>query len=146
MKIKKNQFIPKCAEKYKGRYPITWRSTWERSFMQWLDLNPGVVEWSSESVIIYYWDPVRGRKRRYYPDFMAKILNKDDEIVKYIIEVKPKHETKPPINTGKKSTKTLQYQKITYATNQAKWKSAEIYCKKMGMYFKVLTELSLFKR
>jgi len=145
MKNKKKQFIPKCVEKYKGRYPIIPRSTWERSFMQWLDLNPGVIEWSSESVIIYYYDPIRKRKRRYYPDFMAKILNKDDKIVKYIIEIKPEHETKPPIITKGKSTKTLQYQKITYITNQAKWKSAENYCKKMGIYFKVLTEFQLFK-
>lgn len=113
---------------------------------QWLDSNPDVVEWSSEGHIIYYYDPVQMKKRRYYPDFFAKILNKNREPIKYIIEVKPHKETIPPRVTKKQSKKTKLYNESTYLRNQAKFKAATEYCKKMGYHFSILTEKQLFGR
>jgi hypothetical protein len=139
------QFIPRQPKKYVGRYPIVVRSRWERMFAQWLDANPHILEWSSESVAIPYYDPVRLKKRRYFPDFYVKTKSREDRPVKYIVELKPNHELYPPKNTGKKSKKTMLYQQSTYHTNQAKFRAAEDYCKKMGLRWKVLSEENLFK-
>jgi len=140
------KFVPRNIEKYTGRLPIVIRSSWERMMCQWLDSNPDVIEWSSESHIVYYYDPVRMKKRRYYPDFFAKIVNKDGNPVKYIIEVKPNKETKEPRVTKKQSKKTQLYNEATYLTNQAKFNAAQKYCKKMGYNFKIITERELFGR
>ncbi len=113
---------------------------------QWLDANPEVVNWSSESHIIYYYDPVQMKQRRYYPDYFATILNSDKQPVKYIIEVKPNKETRPPVKTRGQSKKTKLYQEATWVTNQAKFNAAQQYCKKLGYHFKLLTENEMFGR
>jgi hypothetical protein len=138
-------FTPKFPEKYKGNYPIVSRSTWEMQFMKWCDNNPLVVEWSSESVKIPYFDPTKQRRRNYYPDFMIKVIDKKDNIVSYIIEIKPHKETVPP-KKGRKSRKTMLHEHLTYQINQAKWKAAQDYCKKLGWKFKTFTERHLFGR
>lgn len=138
------EFIPKNYKKYTGTYPIRILSEWERLFCQYCDLTPTILEWSSESIAIPYFDPVKGHKRRYYPDFKVKILNKDNSIDKYIIEIKPDRETRQPKMAGKKSRKTQKTQELTYLTNCAKWKAASNYCNKMGLKFKIITEKTLF--
>ncbi len=141
---KLEKFVPFNVGKYKGKYPIIIRSSWERMMCQWLDSNTDVTEWSSESHIIYYYDPVQMKNRRYYPDFFAKILNKNRQSVRYIIEVKPHKETIAPRVTKKQSTKTKLHNESTYLTNQAKFEAAGEYCKKMGYQFKILTEKEIF--
>ncbi|GAF87684.1 unnamed protein product, partial [marine sediment metagenome] len=74
------------------------------------------------------------------------ILNKRKEPVKYIIEVKPNKETKPPMKTRGQSKKTQLYQEATWLTNQAKFNAAQQYCKKLGYRFKLLTEKQMFGR
>lgn len=64
-----SEFVPKNPRKYIGRYPILARSSWERMFAQWLDLQESIIKWSSESIQIRYFDPVQQKIRRYYPDF-----------------------------------------------------------------------------
>jgi hypothetical protein len=144
-KHNQGQFIPKFPKKYVGSYPIVVRSHWERLMCQWLDCNDGVVEWSSESITIQYYDPVQKKKRRYYPDFFARMKTQKG-ISEYVIEVKPHKETKPPSKKGKKSAKTKLYQEATYLTNIAKFKAAELWCNKMGYKFKVLTEKQMFRK
>ena len=139
-----SQFIPKNPKKYCGTYPILIRSSWERMYAQYLDMNPAIVKWSSEDVSIKYFDPVQQRIRRYYPDFYQMVLDKDNKFREYIVEIKPAKETKPPRKTGKKSKKTLKHQHAAYLTNQAKFKAANEYCKKMNFEFKILTERQLF--
>ena len=141
---KHGQFVPRSPKKYKGRYPIVVRSSWERSMCQWLDRNPHVVEWSSESIFIHYFDPVRNKKRRYFPDFYILMKDKNDKLSQFIVEVKPYKETIPPSNRGKKSKKTKVYETKTYTTNQAKFDAARQWCDKMGMEFVILTEKQLF--
>ena len=145
-KRNKNKFIPRFPNKYVGRYPIVIRSSWERMACQWLDSDPRVLKWSSESHIVYYYDPIQMKNRRYYPDFFAVILNKHKEPVKYIIEVKPNKETRPPVKTRGQSKKTQLYQEATWLTNQAKFDAAQKYCKKLGYHFKLLTEKEMFGR
>lgn len=135
----KGTFTPKFPEKYKGKYPIIIRSEWERLFAQYLDRNNSVIEWSSESIVIPYQDPINGRKRRYYPDFFFK-TDKD----KFLIEIKPHKEIIPPKKSKKKSKKTMIYETKTYRINYAKFNAASDFCKKMGYKFKIITEKELF--
>lgn len=139
------EFIPQNGEKYIGRYPIVIRSSWERMVCQWLDSNRDVIEWSSEQHVVHYYDPVQMKRRRYYPDFYAKILDQQGKPSRYIIEVKPLKETKPPRKTRKQSKKTQLYQEATWITNQAKFDAAKQYCKKFGFHFQLLTERELFE-
>lgn len=138
-------FLPENGSKYTGKYPIIIRSTWERMVCQWLDSNKDVVSWSSEGHIIHYYDPVQMKRRRYYPDFYAKILDKDGVPSEYIIEVKPFKETQPPRKTRKQSKKTQLYNETTYLRNQAKFDAAKQYCRKFGFQFQLLTERELFR-
>jgi len=139
----KTVYNPMFPQKYKGKYPIVSRSSWELQFMKWCDANPNILQWSSESVKIPYYDPVKQRQRRYYPDFWLKVKCKDGNTVKWVVEVKPYKESVPP-KPGKKTNKTRIYEAKTYKTNQAKWRAAVDYCGKMGFKFKILTERELF--
>jgi hypothetical protein len=134
------EFIPKYPEKYMGRYPIVARSSWEYRLCQWLDLNPTIYEWSSEGHCISYLDPFTTKSRRYYPDFFVRTKNR-----KFIVEIKPEKFTKMPISDSKSSEKTINTRKQTYYLNQAKFKAAKEYCKKMGFEFLILTEKQLFR-
>jgi aspartokinase len=60
-------------------------------------------------------------------------------IKKYIVEIKPSAQTKPPVQ-GKKKHKTMVYETIRYAQNQAKWEAAVKYSNKHGYEFLILTE------
>ena len=148
VKRKKNknqgQFIPKNPDKYTGSYPIIVRSSWERMFCQWLDANQNVMSWTSEGVVIPYYDPIQQKRRRYYPDFWVK-WNTPQGIQQFLIEIKPNKETKAPKSSRYKSTKTQLYQEATWVTNQAKFEAAEKYCRKMGWNWKILTEKQLFR-
>jgi len=137
-------YSPINEEKYIGKeYPIC-RSSWENVFCNWCDRNPNVVKWSSEAIQIPYYDPTKRKMRRYYPDFTMIILDKNGKENKYVIEIKPKSQTYPPIKKNKKSSSYL-YEYVTYQINIAKWNATIMFCKKMGMNFKILTEDDLFK-
>jgi len=137
-------FKPENIEKYKGdTYPIC-RSSYEVKFCRWLDNNPNVLEWASETVEINYFDPVSKKKRRYYRDFYMKVVNKDGNVIRYIIEIKRNKETKPPVVRKNKKIKSMIYEQNTWETNKAKWVAATEWCKLHGMSFKLVTENQLF--
>lgn len=144
MKRKQYPYTPKFINKYIGRYPIKFRSSWELRFAQWLDYNESVIKWSSERHAISYYDPVQMKYRRYFPDFYAKIKS-DNRYTEYIIEIKPKKETRPPRKTNKQSKKTKLWQEATYITNSAKFQAAQEYCRKFGYCWKIVSEDILFK-
>ena len=75
---------------------IICRSLWERRVCKYLDENINVLRWGSEELIIPYYSPVDKKNHRYYPDFIAEIKDKSGNIKTYVIEVKPKKQTKPP--------------------------------------------------
>jgi hypothetical protein len=135
------EFIPKNTKKYVGSYPIIIRSGWERRFCTWVDVNQNIIEWSAEDIVIPYLDPIiLNKKRRYYPDFWIKTKNNQ----RFIIEVKPLKDTRPPRASKKKSRKTILTEQKTYKMNLAKFKAAKQYADKMGMTFKIITEKELF--
>jgi len=111
---------------------------WERRVCRYLDENINIIRWGSEELTIPYYSPVDRKMHRYFPDFIAEIKTSDNKINTYVIEVKPKKQTKPP----KKRKKTKSYIKecMTYSINEAKWESAKKYCKNNGWDFIIITE------
>ena len=118
---------------------IICRSLWERRVCKYLDENNNVIQWGSEEITIPYYSPIDKKTHKYYPDFIAEIKSPSGEIRTYIIEVKPKKQTKPP-NKKKRKNKSYIKECITYTINEAKWKSAKTLCNKQGWNFIILTE------
>jgi hypothetical protein len=140
----KSLYKPEYPNKYKGNpNNIICRSSWERKFCRWCDLNENILEWGSEEFFIPYFDPTTNRIRRYFPDFIIKVREQTGEIKKYVIEVKPKRQTIPPVQTSKKRTRTYITEVKTYAMNQAKWEAAKEWCKDRMIEFRIITENEL---
>tara|TARA_X000001036_G_scaffold128714_1_gene121708 strand:- start:3328 stop:3768 length:441 start_codon:yes stop_codon:yes gene_type:complete len=134
------KFKPKNYKKYKGDpTKIFYRSLWERRFMVYCDNNPKVLEWASEEVIIPYVSPLDKKVHRYFPDFSIKYEDTRGNIIREIIEVKPKKQTKKP-KEPKRKTKRYLEECQTYAVNMTKFKAAEEYCKDRKLKFRILTE------
>ena len=140
----KGKFVPQNPQKYVGDVNnIVWRSSWEKQFLRWCDVNPSVLKYSSEEVVIPYIHPMDNKPHRYFPDMMLELQKRDGTVEKVMVEIKPSKECVPPAPT--KNKKTLTEATITYMINQAKWKAAQAFCQKHGMRFVVLTEKELFK-
>ena len=107
--------------------------------MVYCDLNENILEWGSEEIAIPYRSPIDNKVHRYFPDFYVKLKETTGKIKKYIIEVKPKKQLKPP-KKPKRQTKGYLYETYEYARNQAKWKAASESCKDRLYVFKVMTE------
>ena len=136
----KGKYTPTNPEKYKGNpYNIIYRSLWERKFMVYCDTNDKIIEWGSEEIIIPYLSPWDGKVHRYFPDFYIKVKQSNDNIKKFIIEVKPKKQTKPPKPVERKTKRWINEVR-TFGINEAKWKHASKWCKNNDMEFKILTE------
>ena len=136
----KGRYTPKNPKKYKGdHHNIVYRSLWERKFMVYCDNSDNILEWGSEEIIIPYLSPWDGKLHRYFPDFYIKVRQASGNIKKFIIEVKPKKQTRPPEPVHRKTKKWLNEVK-TYSINEAKWKSASEWCSNNNMEFKILTE------
>ena len=135
---KKSQYYPSYPKKYKGNpNNIICRSNWERKFCQWCDNNENILEWGSEELWIPYKSPVDRRVHRYFPDFIIKVKESTGQVKPYIVEVKPKKQTKPP------TSKSSPFDVKTYAINEAKWKAAKEFCDDRRIGFKIITEEEL---
>ena len=136
----KSKYQPSYPRKYKGDpNNIICRSSWERKFCRWCDLNESILEWGREEFWIPYLSPVDNRVHRYFPDFIIKVKESAGQVKTYVVEVKPKKQTQPP-KKPKRQTKSYIYECKTYAVNQAKWKAAVEFCKDHMIQFKVITE------
>lgn len=146
-KTYKGKYKPEHPEKYLGDVNnIVFRSLWERKLMVRCDLNPNVIKWGSEEIIVQYWSTVDKRERRYFTDFVVKHKTKSGKIETLLIEVKPNKERFPPLPPKRKTQKTkTRYlnEMLTYKRNQDKWAAASAYAKKRGMKFVVMDEYSL---
>ena len=127
-KFKKGFYIPINEEKYKQptdktmnkyQYP-EYRSSWELFYMKMLDNSDKVEYWGTESFHIPYFDSVKMKWRRYFPDFFIKLTDG----TKLIHEIKPSSQQKQQLNIDK-------------------WQAAENYCKQKGIIFQVITEKHL---
>lgn len=142
-KTYKGKFRATNPQKYRGDISnIVYRSLWELRFMKWCDTNDSILEWGSEIIVIPYISPVDKKPHRYFVDFYIKVQNKDKEIKKYLVEIKPERFTKPP-NIPQKKTKKFIEEVFQYGVNDAKWKAAFEYCLDRNMEFIILTEKDL---
>jgi len=140
--IYKGKFIPKNYSKYLGNVTnITYRSSYELKFMNWCDKNESVTGWVSEEIAIPYRNPMDNRIHKYFVDFYVEVTDKTGHKKAYLIEVKPKRFTKPP--EKRRKTKKYLQEVANYAVNEAKWKSAEIFCKEKNLTFMLVTEKEL---
>ena len=139
----KSIYKPSYPEKYKGDVNnIICRSSWERRFCNWCDLNESIISWGSEEFCIPYYNPVKERVCRYFPDFIIKVKEQSGQIKTYVVEVKPQRETLPPKQKSR-TTKSYLNECRTYAVNQAKWKAAKEWCADRMLEFIVITENEL---
>lgn len=144
-----------------------YRSSWERLFMQYCDLNENVVRWASEPVGIPYLNPVANMKycvkqglnpndphnwkrSMYYTDFWIELKdNITGNIKRIFIEIKPYKETQQPQpikeNASMKEHKAYNRSAEIYLVNQAKWVAAKKYFESKGAEFMVMTEKTLQK-
>lgn len=140
--FKQGIFKPKNTEKCLNKSDIIYRSHLEFRLMRMCDLNPLVLEWSSETVIIPYYNPVKNSLARYFVDAYI-VLNTADGPKKYLVEIKPEKQTKPPVPSKRKSNKTVLHENATWAVNNKKWEAARQFAKKRGMEFIIITEKDL---
>ena len=104
----KGKYKVRAPYKYKGNpTKVIYRSLWELKFMTYCDTNINILEWGSEEVYMWYKSPIDNRPHRYFPDFYIKVREKNGTIKKYIIEVKPQRQTKPPARPKRQT-------KVTY--------------------------------
>ena len=132
------RFIPKNPHKYRGDVDkIFARSSWEASVMKFFDSSTAVISWASEEIAIPYLKPEDARVHHYYPDFVVEFRDKEGNIKKEIVEVKPLHESDVAYAKHERSKAALE-------TNEAKWKAAIDFAGRNGMTFRVITEKSIF--
>ena len=135
----KGKYKIKKPEKYAGDASnVIFRSLWERNAFRWCEDNPKVKLWNSEGVVVPYKCSVDKKLHRYFVDLLIEMDNKKV----YLVEIKPKSQTVPPV---KKSRKTKRYinEAMTFSRNQDKWNAADKFAKHNGWEFQVWTEETL---
>lgn len=136
-------FIPANPHKCQNKEPVVYRSAWEARFLRYIDNNPNVLIWLSETYSISYLCPTDNKMHKYYPDFFIKILKEDNTQENILIEIKPECQTIPPKNNKRKKPETYLTEFTTWKKNEAKWKFAVEWCKKHNFTFKIMNEYDL---
>ena len=121
----KGKFTPQNKQKFLSKRSPVYRSMWERRFMLYCDRSENIMEWDSESIHIPYLSPKDNRWHNYYPDFYIKYKDKNNKVIKALVEIKPHFQKKWDINL-------------------AKWEACQKYCYEQDLDFRVLTERELF--
>lgn len=141
-KYKQGIFNPINGHKYKGSTPIVFRSNLELLFYRWADRNDKVLQWGSESIVIPYISPKDGKMHRYFVDGVL-LLETDVGVKKFLVEIKPERQTKPPSLNPRMSRKNVLLEQLNWAMNSSKWEAAKNWCAKNGFEFVILTEKDL---
>lgn len=126
-----------------GAYAAQYRSSWELRLMGWLDSNPNVVEWGSERIVIQYVDRADHNPHRYYMDFDFTVRDREGKLHRFLVEVKPDAETRPPVppkRLTESAKRNFLMKQLTYAKNVSKWEAARKYATAKGYSFMILTE------
>lgn len=142
-------FNPLNPQKYVGDPgKIIFRSSWEKKFATFCDLNEKVLAWSSETIQIPYQNPVEGGTKTYNIDFYLKIRKEDGSIKEYIAEVKPSKKLNKPQLTGSRINEKRMNAHIVqmkeYAINMHKFQAAQEWARARGWDFIIITENFLF--
>ena len=146
---KSGKYEPKNPEKYIGDvHNIIYRSSWELRFCIYCDNNDGIVKWSSEPVVIPYYNPLDKKEHNYNVDFYIKVAKESSEEQEWLIEIKPKKQIEKPIFEGITTLpklKSYNRNMQIWITNQAKFKAAREWAEKRDYRFGVIGEDFLFK-
>lgn len=135
-------YQPRNPKKYRGDIKnIKYRSSWELKLAIWCDMNPKVLKWNIEGVVVPYICDTDQKWHRYYVDFWVRVEEKDGTIAEKLIEVKPSKECKPPRKNKNMKVYARAYR--TWLKNSSKWTYAKKYAEKRGMKFHILTEKQL---
>lgn len=142
---KSGEFHPKNREKYIGKSEtIVYRSSWELNALRFFDQNPNVLRWSYEDIKIKYLKPMPNGNMKmatYIPDAYVEYTNRNGELKKELLEIKPKKQT---VRSKSRNINQKMYEDYVYAVNMCKWEAAERWCKSQGIIFRVITEVSIF--
>lgn len=138
----KGLYTLKYPEKYLGNpNTVRFMSSWELFTFRQLEHNPFVIKWASEEIAIPYFHPLKRKICDYYPDLYIEVIDKEERLVKHLIEIKPKKQA-----SLKGCKRGNDYDKAAYVVNEAKWKAARSFCEKYGLIFQIVTEDELFKK
>lgn len=135
--FRQGAYTVKNTEKYVGKGSPRYRSGWELTFMMFLDSNDNVLQWASESISIPYRNPLTGKQSMYVPDFLVMYRGRNNTTIAELIEIKPKKQSLI-------ESKASDRDRAIVAVNYAKWASAQQWCKKNGLTFRVVTEDDIF--
>lgn len=142
----KKRFRPNHPEKYMGDFEnIIIRSSWELRVFQFCDNNPNVLRWGSEEIAIPYMKPFPGgyKPANYYPDLYVEYNDREGNLIKELIEVKPEKFTKA---SRSRNSATKAFENMQYIVNMAKFTAASNWCEREGVKFSVLSEKSIFRK
>lgn len=139
-RFRQGVFVPINRDKFIGTKAF-YRSGLELKFMRFCDSNPNVLKWGSENVVVPYISPLDNKVHRYFVDNFVTI-KENNTITRYLIEIKPDRQTRPPVTKYKKK-EHLIYEQATYAVNSAKWEAARKICNQKGWQFLIITEKHL---
>ena len=124
---------PKHTKKYYSSVmdqPIIYRSGLELQFIQYCENNIKVAKWASEPIEIKYFNRLKNKEARYYPDYVIEHVSGD----RVIVEIKPGNQCKKPDATDS------QWLKEAWVTNMDKWTAAKKFAEDRGMKFIIVTE------
>lgn len=146
-KYDNGKYTTRNPEKYIGDiYNIIYRSSYEKRFCQYCDMNPNIIKWSSEPVGIPYWSPIDKREHTYYVDYYIQVKKLDNTIENWLIEVKPENQyklnKKPQLigNLTEKKLHTYNEKMKVWITNRAKFEAATRFAQSRGYKFGAIDE------
>ena len=137
MRFHKGKYQVQNSEKYVGSKAPTFRSSWENTFCRMCDENENITRWGSECVEIPYRSPLDNRWHKYYPDFLIQYIDNDGNEHVELIEIKPSGQS-----TFESARSTKEKQQVVL--NSAKWEAAQEWCKRKGIFFRVVNEEHIF--
>lgn len=147
-KWKSGKYTPNNPEKYIGDiHNIIYRSSWERKFCQYCDINPNILKWSSEPLSIPYWSPIDKKEHKYFVDYYIQVKKADQSIENWFIEIKPENQydltKRPQEPTGSLTEKKIRNynEKLkTWIINRAKFEAATRFAEARGYKFGAINE------
>lgn len=123
-----------CHKLFEGleNTPIIYRSSYERTFIEWLESSPKVRHWGSETVRIPYYLVSDKKMHSYYPDYLVEF----EDGTKMLIEIKPSNQTKKPLVKN-------SWAMNEWIKNMCKWRAAKEFCEARGYKFNIFTEKTI---
>lgn len=124
---------PNSMQKYfseNKNEPIIYRSGLELQFIQYCETSPNIIKWASEPIEIKYFNRIKNKEARYFPDYVIQDIKGNTTIV----EIKPLNQCVKP-----KAIDSL-WLKEAWVINVDKWTAAKKFADEHGMKFIIVNE------